>query len=402
MAEQNTKQRIKSIQHNMGIAKTANRAALYLAQMLQSFKNISKKSSSVVASSEELSSSIKEISGNIHNVSNDAMEAENAINQSIGAADNAINVMGQISDATNESVEQINQLAITTNNIFQILRMINDISKKTHLLALNATIEAARAGEAGKGFSVVAKEVKSLAEQTAKATEEIKMHTDQLNIDMQTILQATARNKVIVDEGQTLIGDAVSLLKSSATSVGAVSDKMQEVSSILEQQTIATQEIAQNITNVSDVTNENVKYVELGADAITETTDIVQKAVASCKAEELDDKSICELAKLDHILFKKKIIDTFLGKENVQAEDLPDHHQCRLGKWYDNITANATKDIPAFKELAEPHANVHMHGKEALAAFFAEDLAKAAQAMDNLEQASVQVIEKLSQISENL
>ncbi len=392
----------KELKTLIKISQNNNRATLFLAQLIQSFKIISRDNSAVVSASEELNFSIKEISNNVENVSTDATTAENIISQSIIAADNAINTMNEIAITSSEATAQIDTLADTSKNIIDILKTIDNISKQTHLLALNATIEAARAGEAGKGFTVVAKEVKNLAEQASKATESIKLHTEKLSSDMSKILHITERNATIVNEGQQQISDTVALLKDSAENVKSVNYKMHEVSSILQQQSIATKEISENITNVSKSTNDNIEFAKQGANSAVITGEIIKSEVKSINPASVTDKAICELTKLDHLLFKKMIIDTLLGISNFTSADLPNHHSCRLGKWYDNITNPKLKNSDAFKKLDEPHHLVHKYGAEALDYFNKNNLEGTMNALDKLEENSLIVFDCLTKIAELL
>ncbi|MEI9984279.1 MAG: methyl-accepting chemotaxis protein [Aliidongia sp.] len=124
---------------------------------------------------------------------------------------------------TNETVEG---LAVAAQRIGEVVRLISDIASQTNLLALNATIEAARAGEAGKGFAVVASEVKSLANQTAKATEEISA-------------QIAAMQKVS--------SEAVSAIKGIGTTIGRIDEIVSVIADAVRQQGSATDEIARNV-----------------------------------------------------------------------------------------------------------------------------------------------------------
>jgi methyl-accepting chemotaxis protein len=183
---------------------------------------------SVAAASEELSTSITDIS---RQVSHAATIASRAVEQA------------RQTDGT------VQGLVTTASRIGEVVGLINDIAGQTNLLALNATIEAARAGEAGKGFAVVASEVKSLATQTAKATEEISQ-------------QIAAVQKVA--------NDAIEAIKGIGGIIGEVSQVATAIAAAVEEQGAATQEItrstqqaAQGTTEVSD----NIAGVLAGADA---------------------------------------------------------------------------------------------------------------------------------------
>jgi methyl-accepting chemotaxis protein len=183
---------------------------------------------SVASASEQLSASINDIS----------RQAAHAA----GIASRAV-IQARATDGT------VQGLAKTANRIGEVVGLINDIASQTNLLALNATIEAARAGEAGRGFAVVASEVKSLASQTAKATDDI---SEQI-ADMQKVA-----------------GDAIEAIKGIGGIIGEVNEVATAIAAAVEQQGAATQEItrstqqaAQGTKNVSD----NIIGVSAGADA---------------------------------------------------------------------------------------------------------------------------------------
>jgi methyl-accepting chemotaxis protein len=138
---------------------------------------------------------------------------------------------------TSSSVAELTNAA---QKIGDIIHLINDIASQTNLLALNATIEAARAGEAGKGFAVVAGEVKSLAGQTAKATEEISAQIGAI---------------------QVATGKSAEAIRSIADIIGEISGIAQEISSSVEQQNQATREIANSAQSVSVRTGETTEII---------------------------------------------------------------------------------------------------------------------------------------------
>ena len=168
----------------------------------------------IAAATEELSASVGEISAQVQS---SAREAREAVSQA---------------EQTNATVEILDQ---TASRIGEVVKMINAIAGQTNLLALNATIEAARAGEAGRGFAVVAGEVKSLASQTATATEEISRQ---------------------VAEIQGATGQAVAAIRSIGGSIGGIDEKMTAIAAAVEQQRAATTEISRNFQQAAQGTRE--------------------------------------------------------------------------------------------------------------------------------------------------
>ncbi len=186
-------------------------------------EQVSRNVSTVATGTEEMSASIREIASNAAEASKVAMHAV------------------KVTEATNETVAK---LGVSSAEIGKVIKVITSIAQQTNLLALNATIEAARAGEAGKGFAVVANEVKELAKETAKATEDISQKIEAIQADTAGAVNAIREISTIIDkiaEIQTTIASAVE--EQTATT--------NEMGRNVGEAAMGTSEIAQNITGVA-------------------------------------------------------------------------------------------------------------------------------------------------------
>ncbi len=200
-------------------------------------------SQTVAAATEELSASIDEIAKQVSHASTIGIEAE---------------------QKTEETIKTISGLSEASNEIGNVVNLINDIAAQTNLLALNATIEAARAGEAGKGFAVVASEVKNLAGQTATATIDIKAQVD--NIQSETKNVVTAIQMI-----QTTVKQLSEISTAIAAAVEEQGNATREISSNVQETSKGAQEVSLSIGSIqtsSNDTGEVAKEVSMAAELL--------------------------------------------------------------------------------------------------------------------------------------
>jgi methyl-accepting chemotaxis protein len=218
---------------------------------------------SVSAATEELTASIREISQQLSGTNKMAGDAQ---------------------DVSRSTVEKMAVLESSAGEINSVIEIISDIAEQTNLLALNATIEAARAGEAGKGFAVVASEVKTLANQTAKATEQVREQVNRI-------------------QGDT--SEASDFINRITEAISGLSENMTVIAAAMEEQSAATQEISRNVMEASNGTSQVVDNIGEVSQATRKTQD--SSATVNQIAEELAQRS-------DHL---KGSIHAFISK--IQA-----------------------------------------------------------------------------------
>jgi methyl-accepting chemotaxis protein len=244
------------------------------ASMTATAEETSRQSSVVAAASEEASTNVQTVASATEELSSSISEISRQVQQSTQVAGRAVG------DAERTNT-QVKGLAEAANKIGEVVHLINDIASQTNLLALNATIEAARAGEAGKGFAVVASEVKSLATQTAKATEEI-------GGQISGIQQAT--------------GSAVEAIETIGRTIGEIDTIATTIAAAVEEQGAATREIARNVQQAAQGTQEVNANI----------SGVSQAAAATGAAAEQVQSSAQELSKQAETLRGK--VETFLAE----------------------------------------------------------------------------------------
>ncbi len=390
-----------NLRNAAGMVADANITSIQLAHLTRNTRMVNQSSQAISAAAAELVASVEEISRSSDSASRDAAETDATVAFGRSAVEDVSSSIANISQAVAETASNVDDLARASDQIGQILTVIEGIAGQTNLLALNATIEAARAGEAGRGFAVVATEVKTLAAQTAKSTEDINRRITALRAGMTGILETMGRSTAAVDEGRAAIGRAAETMETIAGQVGNVSHKMIEISSILGQQKGASGEIAESVIKVADVAEVNEAMLLTMADKIQDNNDrFSDLAKTWFKAD--SDRSLCEMAKIDHVFFKKRVLDAVIGRSQWLPSEVPDHHGCRLGKWYDSLNRPEYRALPAYARLVEPHQRVHAFGRRALEATAAGHPDQAHAAIDELNTASLEVLDLLEELSQGI
>lgn len=232
-------------------------------------------------------------------------ETAESSNDGLDILNNIISGMDKLFTLMNEANSMMSSLVSRSNEISSVILLIKDIAEQTNLLALNAAIEAARAGEQGRGFAVVASEVGKLAEKTQKATKEI---------------------AIVVQTMQQEIND--------------------------------TQRGTDEISEIVGHTKEHV-------DEFSKKLEMFQKNAARAVFETLDisNQVFVNLAKIDHVIYKNNLYAYLFGQS---AEfNKVDHHDCRLGKWYEGgVGKKQFGGMSSYSKLERPHSIVHTYANE--------------------------------------
>ena len=218
---------IEEVARNAGALSTAAEDTVAsIQQMLASIKQVSENTEALSASAEQTSSSITEMSASVKEVEQRALDAArlaekvsvDASDRGMAASHEAIRGMQNIKEAVEATADIINRLGKRSQEIGQILKVIDEVTDQTSLLALNAAILAAQAGEHGKGFAVVAEEIKELAERTATSTLEISGLIVAVREETEQSVQAMARGLKAVEAGSSLVNVTSEVLEQVAGS----------------------------------------------------------------------------------------------------------------------------------------------------------------------------------------
>lgn len=292
-----------------GLSAAAEDTASSIVETLASIRQVSENTEMLAAAAEETSSSITQMSATVKAVEKKALEsarlaervAKSSSEQGMAAAREAVKGMENIRATVEATAEMINRLEKRSQEIGQILKVIDEVTDQTSLLALNAAILAAQAGEHGKGFAVVAEEIRELADRTAASTKEIANVIAAVQKDTAASVQAMAKGRDAVENGVELVkvtGDVLEHVaessKQSAEMAHAIELTTAEQTKGIAQITDAAVNIADQIEQIANAMQEQRKGSERIAQAAEKMRDITRQMKTATHEQTIGGKQIAK------------------------------------------------------------------------------------------------------------
>ncbi|MHB1290078.1 methyl-accepting chemotaxis protein [Georgenia sp.] len=249
-----------------GVGESSQQVTAAAEELAARGKEFGAKSDHSSAQTVVVASAAEQVSQNVQSVAAGAEQMGASIREIAQNANEAARVAGQATEVAARTNETITQLGTSSQEIGDVIKVITSIAEQTNLLALNATIEAARAGEAGKGFAVVASEVKELAQETAKATEDIARRVEAIQGDA---------------------GGAVNAIAQISEVIARINDYQMTIASAVEEQTATTNEMARGVAEAATGSGEiadNITGIAAASAASTRDLAGITEAVAELAA----------------------------------------------------------------------------------------------------------------------
>jgi len=264
-------------------------------QMAAGAQEQSSQATEVASAVEQMTSTILETTKHSTSAASNAKTAVTIADEGGKVVRQTVDGMNRISDVVKETAEMVLELGNNSEQIGEIIQVIDDIADQTNLLALNAAIEAARAGEQGRGFAVVADEVRKLAERTTKATKEIADMIKKIQGDTGEAVRSINSGTEEVEKGKELASKSGESLDEIIKGATETVDMVNQVAAASEEQSAAAEQISRSIEGISSVTQESAlgtQQIARASEDLNQLTDNLQELISQFKISEENNQGL--------------------------------------------------------------------------------------------------------------
>jgi len=350
---------------------------------------------------------IEELSISSHDVANNAVAtADFALttrqNAEIGGKgiEQSLLVLMNLHNAMDQMTQEFQLFEDRIHVTTKLVATIQEIANQTNLLALNASIEAARAGDAGRGFSVVALEVRRLADHTKGALKEIAQSTRDLLNSMHRLNEQKAQIDHQIAKGSDDAIRAQQSIEQIVENVNHISDEIGQLAAIAEEQSATTQMVTKDAERVSGHLELLGKQAIGIGEGIFQTSDemnsLLVQMVEKNGVDQLSKDTLYRVLKLDHEKWVWKVYNALHHFGELHPESVSDASACRLGRWYQKHKADLLISDEIRSQFETAHEDLHVVAQEIAVALASANPTRAKAQTYRLQQRSQEVVASLS------
>ncbi|MGE7926803.1 methyl-accepting chemotaxis protein [Lysinibacillus xylanilyticus] len=391
-----TERTIENVVAEISSLMDVNAKIMYMKDLVFSLDKQNEEIQSSTAATEEIAASINEVARMSSRISEKTTESVDHAVQGKNAIEHALTEIFKTEETFTSIVESFSELQKRVKDIENVVTLINQIADQTNLLALNASIEAARAGEHGKGFAVVAQEVRKLAEGTVSALSEVTTNVHHLKSYSNEVSNSITETTEIIKDATVEAKESLPLLNAIVSAIEGINLDVTNTAAISQEQAAAIDEVSARMIEISSLQDDIREYshnTSSDIHALGKEIDRFRNDIISNNNVQLSSIALLQLSKADHILWKWRIYNMFLGLENVEPSDVSSHRDCRLGKWYTSArTVERFGHLQEYSELDAHHLRVHESAKLAAEAYKVGDIQQAEAHLKEVDLASKQVL----------
>ncbi len=370
------------------VAVAAEESSANTASVSEAMEQMAENITSVAGATEEMSATIGEVASN-------SEKARSISNEAMQQADEVSAAMQELGRAARE--------------IGHVTETITNISAQTNLLALNATIEAARAGAAGKGFAVVAGEIKELAHQTASATEDIKARISGIQASTEGAITNIEKIGGVIQHVSEIVSTIAVAIEEQSVVTRDVAGNISQASAGVRdsgERVAQTAEVSQSIAR--DIAQVNAAVSEVGRNGESVQSSAMDLSNLALRFQQLVGRFRLQKAgffdpgpiKVAHQGWVSRAAGLLAGRQALTANEVTDHHQCMLGKWYYGDGMKQCGNLAVFRALEAPHAELHSRVREIANLMAAGKRKEASDEFEALVELSHSLCRQIDQLAE--